>query len=103
VLYNLCKAGVNSVTKTYAHGLGELGIRVNAVAPGSIATDLNAATYADPAVEKAMCDRLVLGRRGKVDDIANAALFLASKDSSYITGQILFVDGGWTLWQTPCK
>lgn len=102
-LYNLCKAGTNSLTRTYAHGLGELGINVNAVAPGSIATDINKATYSDPAAEAAMRDALVMGRRGVTDDIANAVLFLASEESNYITGQVLFVDGGWTLQQAPKK
>lgn len=102
-LYNLCKAGTNSLTRTYAHGLGELGINVNAVAPGSIATDINKATYSVPNAEKAMCDSLVMGRRGVTNDIANAVLFLASEESNYITGQVLFVDGGWTLQQAPRK
>lgn len=102
-LYNLCKAATNSITRTYAHGLGELGINVNAVAPGTIATDINKATYSDPTVEAAMCDSLVMGRRGKTDDIANAVLFLASEDSNYITGQVVFVEGGWLLQQTPKK
>lgn len=102
-LYNLCKAATNSLTRTYAHGLGSLGINVNAVGPGTIATDINKAAYADPAAEAAMCDSLVMGRRGKTDDIANAVLFLASEESNYITGQVLFVDGGWLLQQAPKK
>lgn len=103
VLYNLEKAGVNSLTRTYAHGLGAFGVNVNAVAPGSVATDLNKAAYADPEAERAMCESLVMGRRGRVDDIANAVLFLASEESAYITGQVLYVDGGWLLQQAPRK
>ena len=95
LLYNVAKAGVNSVTKTMARGLGPDGIRVNAVGPGSTPTDLNAAIYADPAVEQALCERLPLGRRARKDDIADAVLFLASDAASYITGQILYVEGGW--------
>ena len=95
LLYNVAKAGVNTTTKTMARALGPDGIRVNAVGPGSTPTDLNAAIYADPAVEKALCDRLPLGRRARKDDIANAVLFLASEEAGYITGQILYVEGGW--------
>ena len=95
LLYNVAKAGVNTVTKTMARALGPEGIRVNAVGPGSTPTDLNAAMYADPAVEKALCDRLPLGRRARKDDIADAVLFLASDAASYVTGQILYVEGGW--------
>ena len=95
LLYNVAKAGVNSITKTMARALGPDGIRVNAVGPGSTPTDLNAKLYADPAVEQALCDRLPLGRRARKDDIADAVLFLASDSASYITGQILYVEGGW--------
>ena len=95
LLYNVAKAGVNTVTKTMARALGPDGIRVNAVGPGSTPTDLNAAMYADPAVEQALCERLPLGRRARKDDIADAVLFLASDAASYVTGQILYVEGGW--------
>ena len=95
LLYNVAKAGVNTTTKTMARALGPDGIRVNAVGPGSTPTDLNAALYADPAVEQALCDRLPLGRRARKDDIANAVLFLASDSADYVTGQILYVEGGW--------
>ena len=95
LLYNVAKAGVNTVTKTMARALGPEGIRVNAVGPGSTPTDLNAALYADPAVEQALCDRLPLRRRARKDDIADAVLFLASDATDYVTGQILYVEGGW--------
>ena len=95
LLYNIAKAGVNTTTKTLARALGPEGIRVNAVGPGSTPTDLNAALYADPAVEQALCDRLPLGRRARKDDIADAVLFLASDAADYVTGQVLYVEGGW--------
>lgn len=95
LLYNVAKAGVNTMTKTMARALGPDGIRVNAVGPGSTPTDINAALYADPAVEQALCKKLPLGRRARKDDIADAVLFLASDSASYITGQILYVEGGW--------
>lgn len=102
-IYNMCKAATNSITRSYAHGFGDINVRVNAVGPGTIPTDINAATYADPAVEKKMCDSLVLGRRGKREEIANTVLFLASEDAGYITGQIIYVDGGWLLQSSPTK
>ena len=95
LLYNIAKAGVNTTTKTLARALGPDGIRVNAVGPGSTPTDLNAALYADPEVERALCARLPLGRRARKDDIANAVLFLASDAADYVTGQVLYVEGGW--------
>ena len=95
LLYNIAKAGVNTTTKTLARALGPEGIRVNAVGPGGTPTDLNAALYADPAVEQALCDRLPLGRRARKDDIADAVLFLASDAADYVTGQVLYVEGGW--------
>lgn len=95
LLYNIAKAGVNTTTKTMARALGPDGIRVNAVGPGSTPTDLNAALYADPAVEKALCERLPLGRRARQDDIANAVMFLADDTADYVTGQVLYVEGGW--------
>ena len=103
LIYNMCKAGTNSITRSFAHGFGDINVRVNAVGPGTTPTDINAASYADPAVEQAMCDSLVLGRRAKREEIANTVLFLASEDAGYITGQIIYVDGGWLLQQAPKK
>ena len=68
-LYNVSKAGVVTLTKTFARDMGKHGIRVNAVGPGSIPTDLNAALYADPQKEIELCDKIPLGRRGTKDDI----------------------------------
>ena len=97
LLYNISKAGVISLTKTLARDLGPDGIRVNAVGPGSIPTDLNADLYSDKKLEADLCTKLPLGKRGTKDDIANGVLFLASDESSYITGQVLFIEGGWLL------
>lgn len=96
-LYNVSKAGVVTLTKTFARDMGKHGIRVNAVGPGSIPTDLNAALYADPQKEIELCSKIPLGRRGTKDDIANCVLFLASEESSYLTGQVIYAEGGWLL------
>lgn len=98
-LYNVSKAGVVTLTKTFARDMGKHGIRVNAVGPGSIPTDLNAALYADPQKEIELCNKIPLGRRGTKDDIANCVLFLASEESSYLTGQVIYAEGGWLLVQ----
>ena len=96
-LYNVSKAGVVTLTKTFARDMGKYGIRVNAVGPGSIPTDLNAALYADPQKEIDLCKKIPLGRRGTKDDIANCVLFLASEESDYLTGQVIYAEGGWLL------
>lgn len=96
-LYNVSKAGVVTLTKTFACDMGKHGIRVNAVGPGSIPTDLNAALYAHPQKEIELCNKIPLGRRGTKDDIANCVLFLASEESSYLTGQVIYAEGGWLL------
>ena len=95
--YNVSKAGVVTLTKTFARDMGKHGIRVNAVGPGSIPTDLNAALYADPQKEIDLCKKIPLGRRGTKDDIANCVLFLASEESDYLTGQVIYAEGGWLL------
>lgn len=96
-LYNVSKAGVVTLTKTFARDMGKHGIRVNAVGPGSIPTDLNAALYADPQKDIDLCKKIPLGRRGTKDDIANCVLFLASEESDYLTGQVIYAEGGWLL------
>lgn len=96
-LYNVSKAGVVTLTKTFARDMGKHGIRVNAVGPGSIPTDLNAALYADPQKDIDLCKKIPLGRRGTKDDIANCVLFLAGEESDYLTGQVIYAEGGWLL------
>ena len=95
--YAASKAGISQMTKSLAMEWARDKIRVNCVAPGSIPTLINKNLYSDPVVEKALCDKIPLGRRGKTNEIADAVLFLASDYASYITGQTLFVDGGLTL------
>ena len=89
--YPTSKFAVNGITKSLARELGKDGIRVNAVAPGIIATDMVAAL--DQNMIKAMTANVPVGRIGEPEDIANAFLFLASDMASYISGAILSVDG----------
>ena len=90
--YVASKAGVIGMTKVWARELGRYHIRVNAVAPGFVATEM-AASMPETILE-GMQARTPLGRLGQPDDIANAYLFLASDEASFITGAVLRVDGG---------
>lgn len=92
--YNASKAGIIMLTKTMALELAHLGIRVNAVCPGYLQTPMSM-EIDSPAFVKDFTDRYIpLGRPGKVEDIAPLFLFLASGDSSFITGQVFVADGG---------
>jgi 3-oxoacyl-[acyl-carrier protein] reductase len=93
--YASAKAGLIGLTKTVAKELGSRGITCNAVAPGLVPTDLTA-SLPDELVQAAL-ERTPLGRMGAVDDIAAAVAFLASDQASFITGQVLAVDGGLAL------
>lgn len=91
--YSSSKAAVNHLTRNIAFDLGPMGVRVNCIAPGAIKTDA-LATVLTPDIEKAMLKHTPLGRLGEADDIANAALFLCSPASSWVSGQVLTVSGG---------
>ena len=91
------KAAISQMTKLFAREWGRDGIRVNCVGPGSIPTRINEEKYKVPGAEKAMREKIPMGRRGDVSEVADAVLYLASGEASYITGQTLFVDGGLTL------
>ncbi|MCD8349529.1 MAG: SDR family oxidoreductase [Planctomycetaceae bacterium] len=95
-VYCVSKAGVVMLTKCLAADWGQYGIRVNAVAPGTIPTTLNEDLYSDEEREE-LGQSLPLKRLGTPEDIAEAVMFLASDNASYITGQVIFVDGGWLL------
>ncbi len=94
--YVAAKGGLRLLTKALAVDLGPKGIRVNALAPGYIHTDMTAASYADPVRHAQRLNHTCLGRWGEVDDLVGAAIFLASDASRYMTGQDLVIDGGWT-------
>lgn len=93
--YSAAKAGVIGFTKTIARELASRGVTVNAVAPGFIATDMTS-VLSDKAKEAALTG-IPLGRMGTPEDVAAAVLFLVSDQSSYITGQVLHVDGGMVM------
>jgi NAD(P)-dependent dehydrogenase (short-subunit alcohol dehydrogenase family) len=94
VPYSISKGGVNQLTKVMALALAPHGIRVNAIGPGSIMTDMLAAVASDNAAMNRVLSRTPLGRIGDPSEIAAIAAFLASDEASYITGQTLYADGG---------
>ena len=91
--YASSKAAANHLTRNIAFDLGPMGIRVNAIAPGAIKTAALASVLT-PEIEKAMLKHTPMGRLGEGRDIANAALFLCSPASSWVSGQVLTVSGG---------
>ena len=93
VAYGTSKAAVAHMTKQQAVELGEVGIRANAVCPGPVRTKLAAAVHS-PEILKAYTDAIPLGRSGSEQEIANVILFLCSDKASYLTGQVIAVDGG---------
>ena len=94
--YGAAKAGLISITRTAAAEWGGAGVRVNAVAPGWIKTDLNKFAWEDESMGKALVERAALGRWGESPEVAEVVAFLASDRASYITGQTIVVDGGLT-------
>jgi NAD(P)-dependent dehydrogenase (short-subunit alcohol dehydrogenase family) len=92
--YSVSKGGMSSLTKAVALSLAPHGIRVNAIGPGSIMTDMLASVNADPAARDRLLSRTPMGRIGEASEIASVAAFLASDDASYMTGQTVYVDGG---------
>jgi len=95
VAYNVSKGGINQLTTAMAVALAQRNIRVNAIGPGTIMTDmLKENLMVNDEVRKTILSRTPLGRAGDVDEVANIAIFLASEDSSYITGQCIYADGG---------
>ena len=101
--YAASKAGVISLTRSGAMALGQFDIRVNAVGPGYMKTRMTEGLRAVPDMEKSMSEMVPLNRFGEPGDIADAAVFLASDESSYITGHTLFVDGGWLTHHLPAR
>lgn len=93
--YTASKGGLKQLTKTFAADWAKYRIRVNNIGPGYMRTDMTKRSYADPELKKKRDDRIMLDRWGESEDLAGPAVFLASDASAYITGQDIYVDGGW--------
>ena len=94
VAYTSSKAGILGMTKSLSAEWASLNIRVNAIAPGYFRTDLTEIFYKDPNWQKSMLNKIPMKRFGNMEDLDGVIIFLASNASSYITGQIFYVDGG---------
>jgi glucose 1-dehydrogenase len=94
VPYCVSKGGIAQLTKVMALSLARYGIRVNAIGPGSIMTDILRSVGSDREAKRRILSRTPLGRIGEPEEIASVAVFLAGTDSSYITGQTVYADGG---------
>lgn len=92
--YNVSKGGLNQLTRVMAVALAPRGVRVNGIGPGSILTDMLKTVMTDDAARRSILSRTPMGRCGAVEEVASVAVFLASDDASYMTGQTLYVDGG---------
>ncbi|MBS0336905.1 MAG: SDR family oxidoreductase [Proteobacteria bacterium] len=95
--YGVSKGGIVQLTRAQAEAWTKLGVTSNAIAPGFVDTPLTAAVASDPVQRKAMAGRTMAGRIGEPRDTRGAALFLASPAADYVTGQTLFVDGGFSV------
>jgi gluconate 5-dehydrogenase len=93
--YCAAKAGVEALTRVLALEWAEQGVRVNALGPAFLATELTAGLRANAALHAELVRQTPLGRFGTADEMVGAAIFLASDAASYVTGQTFYVDGGW--------
>jgi glucose 1-dehydrogenase len=93
-VYSISKGGLMMLTKSLALELAEYNIRVNAISPGAILTDMNRASLSNSANRNRLLARIPLQRIGEPEEIGGAAIFLASAESSYVTGTTIYVDGG---------
>jgi NAD(P)-dependent dehydrogenase (short-subunit alcohol dehydrogenase family) len=95
-VYAATKAGIVQLVRTLAAELGPRGVRVNAIAPGVVDTPLTAPIRSHPEWYQAYAAKSVLGRWARAEEMVGPTVFLASEASTYVTGTVLFVDGGWT-------
>lgn len=96
VAYCASKGGVEQMTKVLAAEWARYNVRVNAIAPAYVETDMTAGLRENPRLHEMLVSQTPLGRLARPEEIAGAAVFLASEAASYVTGQTLLVDGGWT-------
>ncbi|MGC5365703.1 SDR family NAD(P)-dependent oxidoreductase [Streptomyces sp. DT24] len=94
--YGVSKAALSALTRSQAEAWSAHGVCVNAIAPGFVHTPLNEAVFGDPVRTEAMARRTMIGRNSEMVDFIGVAVFLASEASSYVTGQTIFVDGGFS-------
>lgn len=96
IAYGASKGGVEQLTRAMAEAWSRDGINANALAPGFFPTELTGPVFADPQAAERNARQTCIGRNGQLDDFRGPLLFLASNASAYVTGQVLFVDGGFT-------
>ena len=94
--YGVSKGGVAALTRSQAEAWSRRGVCCNAIAPGFVATPMTRAVLGDPERAATLADRTMAGRNGELDDFAGVAVFLAGRSSGYVTGQTIFVDGGFS-------
>lgn len=94
--YGVSKAGIAQLTRVQAEAWSAKGVNCNAIAPGFFPTPLTRAVFDDPQRAAGLAARTMIGRNGALEDLRGAAVFLASRASDYVTGQVLFVDGGFS-------
>jgi len=94
--YGASKGGVGQLTRAMAEAWSRDGINANAIAPGFFPTELTAPVFANEDQSDALAARTAIGRNGHLEDLDGVTVFLASDASAYITGQILYIDGGFT-------
>jgi len=94
--YGASKGGIMQLTRATAEYWSRHGVTCNAIAPGFFSTPLTAPVFADPQRAQSMAERTMIGRNGELEDLTGTALWLASDASAYVTGQTIFVDGGFS-------
>jgi gluconate 5-dehydrogenase len=102
--YAMSKAGLSMMTRGLAEEWGPRGVRVNSLAPGFVLTDLTRKLWSDPTMQKWAGTNTPLGRLGEVEDMVGTCIFLASQASAFMTGQVVYVDGGMSAgvnWPIP--